>query len=180
MTDYYKRGDVLYVNFGNGIGSEQSGVRPALVLQNDVGNKYSQTIIVASITSSHKKDLPTHIPLSCIDFLEPRSVLLMEQIRTIDLSRVIKYMGHFRDNLMGAIDQALSISVGLEKRKPKGMVISLCSQCANIFYDSPYHTIHRLDPNQIEKEPCTYCSVRDGYSFKIHPVKNMSSIKAGE
>lgn len=114
MTDYYKRGDIIIVNFDPVIGSEQGGIRPALVIQNDIGNKYSHTIIVAAISTAIKPELPTHISLEDIDFLDLSSTLLLEQIRTIDLSRVFKYIGRLTSDRMLLVDYALSISVGLD------------------------------------------------------------------
>lgn len=116
MTDYYKRGDIVYANFNPAIGSEQNGIRPALILQNDIGNKYSHTVIVAAITTSHKKELPTHINLNSVDFLESNSTLLLEQIRTIDKDRIQKYVGALSSNMMLAVDHAIAISVGLKSR----------------------------------------------------------------
>lgn len=117
MTDYYKRGDIVIVNFEPVIGSEQGGIRPALVLQNDIGNKYSHTIIVAAISTATKPELPTHISVEDIDFLDSSSTLLLEQIRTIDKKRIQKYVGALSAGMMFAVDHALAISVGLKKRK---------------------------------------------------------------
>lgn len=173
MTDYYKRGDVLKVDLNPVHGSEQGGIRPTIVLQNDIGNKYSHTIIVAAITTSAKKELPTHVPLNDIDVLNSESVLLLEQIRTIDIDRIQQYLGSLEESKMRIIDEALSISVGLTNTKRKGLVLTLCATCAQVFYDSPYHDIKRIDPAQVVKEPCTYCNVKNGFGFHIRPKKNL-------
>lgn len=110
-----KRGDIYYADLSPVIGSEQGGVRPILVIQNNVGNKYSPTIIVAAITSQiNKAKLPTHVEITGNDFGLPKdSVLLMEQIRTIDKKRLREKIGKFDEDMMKKVDLALKTSVGL-------------------------------------------------------------------
>ena len=110
-----KRGDIYYADLSPVIGSEQGGVRPILVVQNDVGNKYSPTIIVAAITSQiNKARLPTHVEITAQDFGLPKdSVVLMEQIRTIDKKRLREKIGRFDEDMMSKIDKALRVSLGL-------------------------------------------------------------------
>lgn len=109
-----KRGDIFYADLSPVIGSEQGGVRPVLVVQNDVGNKYSPTIIVAAITSQiNKARLPTHIEINAPDFGLPKdSVVLLEQIRTIDKKRLREKIGRFDEEMMRLVDEALKISIG--------------------------------------------------------------------
>ena len=106
-----KRGDLYYADLSPVIGSEQGGVRPVLVIQNDVGNKYSPTIIISAITSQiNKAKLPTHIEIIAQDYGLPKdSVVLLEQIRTIDKKRLREKIGRFDDNMMRSIDEALKI-----------------------------------------------------------------------
>jgi len=110
-----RRGDIFYADLSPVIGSEQGGVRPVLVVQNDVGNKYSPTIIVAAITSQiNKARLPTHIEIIAPEFGLPKdSVVLLEQIRTIDKKRLREKIGRFSEDLMRSVDEALKISIGL-------------------------------------------------------------------
>lgn len=110
-----KRGDVYYADLSPVIGSEQGGIRPVLVVQNDIGNRYSPTVIVSAITSQiNKAKLPTHIEISSEDFSLPKdSVVLLEQIRTIDKKRLKEKIGRFDKNLMGEVDDCLKISLGL-------------------------------------------------------------------
>lgn len=112
--DTIKRGDIFYANLSPVVGSEQGGVRPVLVVQNDVGNKYSPTVIVAAITSKiNKAKLPTHIELSSDTYgLERNSVVLLEQIRTLDKARLTEKIGNAAGKLK-EIDLALAISLGL-------------------------------------------------------------------
>lgn len=110
-----KRGDIYYADLSPVVGSEQGGVRPVLIVQNDVGNKYSPTVIAAAITSQmNKAKLPTHISLNKDDYgLMKDSVILLEQIRTIDKKRLKEKMGHLDENLMGQVNDAINISFGL-------------------------------------------------------------------
>ncbi len=110
-----KRGDIYYADLSPVIGSEQGGVRPVLVVQNDIGNKYSPTVIAAAITSQiNKAKLPTHIEISAQDYgLQKDSVILLEQIRTIDKKRLKEKIGHLDDELMDKVNEALTISFGL-------------------------------------------------------------------
>lgn len=110
-----KRGDIFYADLSPVIGSEQGGVRPVLIVQNDTGNKFSPTVIAAAITSQNSKaDLPTHIKLKAVGSgLAKDSVVLLEQIRTIDKKRLKEKMGTLDSVSMRRVDQALSISFGL-------------------------------------------------------------------
>jgi mRNA interferase MazF len=110
-----KRGDIFYADLSPVIGSEQGGVRPVLIVQNDVGNKYSPTVIAAAITSQiNKAKLPTHIEISSQEYgLQKDSVILLEQIRTIDKKRLREKIGHLDDELMDKVNEAISISFGL-------------------------------------------------------------------
>ncbi len=110
-----KRGDIYYADLSLVVGSEQGGVRPVLIIQNDVGNKYSPTVIAAAITSQREKTkLPTHISVVSGDCgLAKDSIVLLEQVRTIDKKRLKERMGTLDDNAMGMVDKALSVSFGL-------------------------------------------------------------------
>ena len=111
-----KRGEIYYADLSPVVGSEQGGVRPVLIIQNDMGNKYSPTVIAAAITSQIGKNrLPTHIEIDSKDVgLKSDSVVLAEQIRTIDKSRLKEKIGHIDDEkIMGKINSAIGISFGL-------------------------------------------------------------------
>ncbi len=112
-----KRGELYYADLSPVIGSEQGGVRPVLVVQNDIGNKYSPTIIAAAVTSKlTKAKLPTHIELSAIEYgLNKDSVVLLEQIRTIDKRRLKERIGELPITTMQRVDDALLISLGFMK-----------------------------------------------------------------
>ena len=110
-----KRGDIYYADLSPVVVSEQGGIRPVLVIQNDIGNKYSPTVIAAAITSQiNKAKMPTHIELAAKDYgLNKDSVILLEQIRTIDKRRLREKIGRIDDGLMASVNNALSISFGL-------------------------------------------------------------------
>ncbi len=114
-----KRGDIYYADLSPVVGSEQGGVRPVLIVQNDVGNRYSPTVIAAAITSqTEKSKLPTHIELDSKNCgLSKDSVVLLEQIRTIDKRRLREKMGTLDANSMSQVNKALSISFGLGKSR---------------------------------------------------------------
>ncbi len=111
-----KRGEIYYADLSPVIGSEQGGIRPVLIIQNDVGNKFSPTVIAAAITSKNEKSrLPTHIQLGSEGCgLSKDSVVLLEQIRTIDKKRLKEKMGRLDDGLMNQIDRGLFVSFGLD------------------------------------------------------------------
>ena len=110
-----KRGDIYYADLSPVIGSEQGGVRPVLVVQNDVGNRYSPTVIAAAITSQiNKAKLPTHIEICAQEYgLSRDSVVLLEQVRTIDKKRLKEKMGHLDDATMISVNSAIQVSFGL-------------------------------------------------------------------
>lgn len=111
-----KRGDIFYADLSPVIGSEQGGVRPVLIVQNDVGNKYSPTVICAAITSQlNKAKLPTHIEIESVSStLVKDSVILLEQVRTIDKKRLREKICSVDDGLMRKVNRALQISLGLD------------------------------------------------------------------
>ena len=131
-----KRGDIYYADLSPVIGSEQGGLRPVLIVQNDVGNKYSPTVIIASITSSTtKKTLPTHVHLPKETFgLPENSVILTEQIYTIDKARLFGFIGHLDSTFAEIVDKALSCSLGISKeaRKEQEYVLQKQDTRANI------------------------------------------------
>lgn len=110
-----KRGEIYFAQLNPVIGSEQGGIRPVLVVQNDVGNQYSPTTIVLAITSQiNKAKLPTHVEIKAEEYsLERDSVILSEQIRTIDKSRLKQRIAILNEEMMTRVDRALAISIGL-------------------------------------------------------------------
>ena len=111
-----RRGDIYYADLSPVIGSEQGGLRPVLIIQNDVGNRYSPTVIAAAITSRMSKThLPTHIDIYADKVgLAKDSVVLLEQVRTLDKKRLKEKMGHLDDGLMTKVNSAIAVSFGLD------------------------------------------------------------------
>lgn len=112
---HYRRGDIYFADLGDGFGSEQKGCRPVVIIQNDIGNKYSPTVIIAAISSKpiSSKELPTHCYIGCSGGLDSPSIVLLEQVRTIDKSRLKGYIGHLDNHYINNLNTALAISVNL-------------------------------------------------------------------
>ena len=109
-----KRGDIYFTTLGDGVGSEQAGRRPVIIVQNDLGNLYSNTVIVVPVTSAGKKPMPTHVKLGREYGLFRESIALAEQIMTFDKRRLGEYIGTIDEMKMMEINKALSVSLGLE------------------------------------------------------------------
>ena len=110
-----RRGQIYLADLSPVVGSEQGGVRPVVVIQNEWGNRHSPTVIVAAITSKlDKNKIPTHVPVT-VAGLGKNSVVLLEQIRTIDKRRLIGFVGILEDSVMEKIDRAIAVSVGISK-----------------------------------------------------------------
>ena len=124
MAKIYCRGELYYADLGKGVGSEQEGYRPVVIIQNNVGNKYSPTVIVAPVTTNHeaKAKLPTHCYIGAESGLDTSSVILLEQLRTIDKKRLDRYVGRLNRIHLRQLNQALAVSVNLKcpkaRRKP--------------------------------------------------------------
>ena len=121
MDKAIKRGDLVYLNFDPIVGSEQGGPRPAVVVQNDMGNKHAPTVIIAPVTSKNKKsNLTTHVKLTS-HILERNSMVLLEQLKTVDKSRIDSYIGTLSDEEMKMIDKALRISLAIGRYKKRSV-----------------------------------------------------------
>lgn len=178
------RGQMYYADLDPVVGSEQGGFRPVLVIQNDVGNNFSPTVIVTPITSKQKKmRQPTHVGIPPYFNLPENSVAMLEHIRTIDKSRLCEYIGRLDDDVMDYIDGAFGVSIGIEKAFPsvkqqkkrereaaEEMVLCLCPVCARQFFNSPDHVIQRIGPIT-PKDTCTYCNVRMGRVYRVTAKK---------
>lgn len=171
MNHTYLRGDMYYADLGQGIGSEQEGYRPVVIIQNNVGNKHSPTVIIASITSKKdaKPKLPTHYYIDAENGLELPSIVLLEQLRTVDKRRLGDFIGHLSEKHIHGINHALAVSIGLIESVPKKLILCLCSVCADNFYGTGAYSLRRIDPQQTEKDACTYCNQRKGYDYEIIP-----------
>lgn len=140
-----------------------------VIIQNDVGNRHSPIVIVAAISSqiSNRPTLPTHYHLGAKNGLLSPSVILLEQLRTIDKQRLEEYIGHLSDAHIWGLNHALSISTGLIRFKPENLILCLCHTCANNFYSTGIYALRRINPIQVKTELCTYCNIRLGYNYEI-------------
>lgn len=132
MSRTYLRGDIYYADLGRGVGSEQEGYRPVVIIQNNKGNKHSPTVIVAAISSKVgvKPKLPTHYFINAECGLELPSIVLMEQIRTLDKQRLTKYIGRLTKEHIQGMNHALAVSVDLIHTSLQSSNMCICSPCA--------------------------------------------------
>ena len=164
-----RRGDIYYAYLNPVVGSEQGDCRPVLIVQNDVGNDHSPTVIVTPLTRNLRKNpLPTHVRLPKSCGLDRDSLVLAEQIRTIDRTRLSNYIGHIDKETQTEVDTALAVCIGLERRRPpKGemLVLTLCHKCEADFRNSGYMLLKK--GWQEIKEDCDFCRAAKGLTFGI-------------
>ena len=161
----FKRGDMFFADLPQGVGSEQSGYRPVIILQNDVGNKHSTTVIVAPLTSvsNAKAKLPTHYVMKAENGLEKPSIVLLEQIHTIDKQRLQKYIGKASDEALAGIEYALAISLGFIDPVTKTIEIGLCSTCRDLLSRAGVFSIESKNAACT----CSRCGFPKGTVYKI-------------
>lgn len=181
MSRTYLRGDLYYADLGYGIGSEQKGNRPVVIIQNNVGNKHSPTVIIAAITSKAnvKAKLPTHYYLDAGNGLALPSIVLLEQIRTIDKRRLSDYIGRLNETHIRGINHALAVSVGLIEPVPQKLTLCLCGACADAFRGTGVFLLRETGPEQAEKETCAYCHQRPGRDYLLTPKSAQAKGGAG-
>ena len=178
MARTYLRGDIYFADLGRGVGSEQEGYRPVVIIQNNIGNKHSPTVIVAAITSKTeiKPRLPTHYNIGTMDGLGVPSIILLEQLRTIDKRRLYGYIGHLSEDHIAGMDHALAVSIDLieepQSKKPappEQVSMTLCGKCLDSYQRANAYHIRRADPSHLIKEPCMLCGIRLGYDYLLTP-----------
>lgn len=170
-TVFVKKGDIYLYDFGENIGSIQNGIRPAVVIQGDEFNKHSPTTVIAAITTSSKKSyLPSHIYLGDRFGLRKPSMVLLEQIRTVNQSDLGGYIGTIDDKIISKL-----IWQGLKKmtgnwnynKNNHGNVYCLCPRCLSDVRYSDDIIVSRLDPFQSIKDICTFCNTEFGFDYLI-------------
>ena len=176
MNRTYKRGDIYCADLGNGCGSEQTGHRPVVIIQNDTGNRYSPTVVVAAITSKvdAKAKQSTHCFIGTAYGLELPSIVLLEQIRTLDKQRLENYIGRLSEKHLSDLDRALAISVGLMELAQHPLILCLCKPCADNFRMGGKYSLFRVTKNK-ERDVCTYCNYRMGYEYEMVPRGGMEN-----
>lgn len=168
-----KWGEIYTCDLGNMKGSVQCGVRPVLVVQTNKLNSNSPTVVVAVITSACKReDIASHILLETECGLREPSMVMLEQMRTIDKAEeLISYVGKIEDGeIVAKIKDGIRYQFQLMRaRKPirTGYILSLCPKCRSEFFSVPENILRRVDPLQVEKEPCDKCQVGYGYDYLI-------------
>lgn len=167
MSDHPRRGDVFFAFLDPVLGCEQGGTRPVLVVQNDTGNRHSGAVIVAAITGKQKARLPVHVPVPPSAGLREGSVVLLEQLRTIDRLRLRGRVGCIGAEQMKLVDAALAVSLGLKGLGSDFMLLTLCRKCHQAFCGSGDYLVWRADFEQEQRETCTICNVRTGYDYKV-------------
>lgn len=175
MEKEIKRGDIYFADLVPVRGSEQGGIRPVIVVQNDVANVYSPTVTVVPATTKEKKtDMPTHVVLQNIPGLIDGTMAITEQIRTIDRSRLWDYIASVDPVQMKSINMALQRHIALSKKennnnvnKNKEMEILLCPSCVQQFRNTGAHSVKRKDPLQRKTGKCDFCNVKPGYDYII-------------
>lgn len=166
----FSRGEIYYTDFGDGVGSEQKGYRPAVIISNNMGNKNSTTVIVAAITTlrPEKAKLPTHVYVGTETGLDNPSIILLEQIRTISKDRLGDYVGKLSQGQLEALWCALAISVGETRGDDNNIVMCLCKRCADNFRAMGKYKLHCVAKEQ-KKDTCTYCNYRKGFDYELVP-----------
>lgn len=166
MQNEVLRGEIYLADMRKGAHSEQSGFRPVLVIQNDIGNAQGPTVIIASITSKmDKPSQPTHVVVDKTCGLHMDSIILMEQLRTIDKHRLGKYIGMLDKKQMKEVDKAVNASVSNDQVKQMFTVKDiqvLCPSCAGHLRDSGEYIVLRANPFQLEREACGICNNPSG------------------
>ena len=176
LSNAIRRGDIYYADLAPVIGSEQGDVRPVLVVQNNAGNAHSPTTQIIPISKrTNKKRLPTHVCISKSCGLTTDSIALVEQLRTIDRSRLSGYIGRIGAVEQNAIDKALSVSVGIVvNRKDEIWDMTLCPRCKSEFEYGGYLLVKR--GWQELKEPCDFCRVGRGWEYGVFEGSGMREL----
>ena len=171
MSRTYQRGDMYYADLGRGIGSEQEGYRPVVIIQNNLGNKHSPTVIIAAISSKVgvKPKLPTHYYINAEDGLELPSIILLEQIRTVDKRRLTKYIGRLSKEHISGMNHALAVSIDLIHTTLQALNMCLCSACADKLRSTGAFSLRRIGT---ERGVCAYCNQPTGHDCEVTPLKS--------
>ena len=161
------RSEVYFTEFSCTTGAEIYGTHPIVIVQNDIGNFYSGTVIGVVLTSSNKKEnMPTHVILQEPGSPFNGSMAMAEQIFTIDKQRLRGFVGRLSERSMRRIDEAMRQSLSLNRKEPTMMC--LCPRCVRAFEELPHHSVLRVDWKQQAKDTCTYCGMDMGYDYWIH------------
>ena len=168
MNATYHRGELYFTDFGVGLGSEQMGYRPAVIVQNDTGNQHGTTVIVAPITTDRpeKANLPTHVYLEAEAGLTAPSIILAEQIRTISKDRLMEHIGMLSASRMREVNSALLIRVGVLVRRESPIIMPICKACIKESRIASLFTL-KCRGSKHDKDTCACCNRRMGRLFEL-------------
>ena len=166
MTQQINRGEVYYADLSPALGSEQDGYRPVLIVQNQMGNRHSPTTQVIPISTQIKKTkLPTHVVISTFCGLEVESIALVEQLRTIDKSRLGEFVGEVASDELALVNEAMAASLGITTKRPAVWDITLCPKCKSNF-EVAGRLLVRRGWSEV-RETCDYCQVSLGVTYGV-------------
>ena len=176
MSRTYQRGDMYYADLGRGVGSEQEGYRPVVIIQNNKGNKHSPTVIAAAVSSKAgvKPKLPTHYFVNAENGLERPSIILLEQIRTLDKRRLTKYIGRLSKEHISGMNHALAVSIDLIHTTLQSLNMCLCNACAGKLRSTGAFSLRRDGSAQ---NVCVYCGQPAGRDYEVTPLRKESGGK---
>ncbi|HIS60365.1 MAG TPA: type II toxin-antitoxin system PemK/MazF family toxin [Candidatus Faecousia faecipullorum] len=169
MENRFLRGDLYRANLGEGMGYELSGVCNVVIVQNDTGNLHSPNVIVAGLAAKNGnfRRNPVYAFIRTPEGQNP-TIADLAQLRTVDKSRLVDYLGHLSQRDIDGIDRALRISLGLSPAvREDSMLLTLCGNCARNFFHNPDYRICRANPFQNETDVCTVCNYRRGFDYVI-------------
>ena len=173
------RGEVYFTAFPNTTGAEICGTHPVVIVQNDIGNYHSSTVIGVVLTHSNKKEsMPTHVILEEPGTECNGSMAMAEQIFTIDKRRLRGYVGRLSADSMARIDEAVKQSLSLTNMEPA--LMCLCPRCMRAFSELPHHSVRRVDWRQQAMDTCTYCGRGRGYDYWVHDWSGLLKPNATE
>lgn len=169
MAKTYYRGELYYADLGKGVGSEQEGYRPVVIIQNNVGNKFSPTVIIAPVTTDHeaKAHLPTHCYIGEESGLDTPSVILLEQPRTIDKTRLGHFIGRLNREKLRQLNQALAISVDLKASSKSIVRLCLCNSCAQKVGGTGAFSLLQKRHGERKAGRCSACKVNLGIEYYV-------------
>ena len=161
------RGEVYFADLDPVFGREYGGTRPVLIIQNNTGNNHSDTTVVAAIAQKRRHSSPTHVLIQDAPGMKEDSMVLLEQIRTIDMKRLAGKLSTLSINQMHLVDIALMASLGIRVSSHDPMIMTLCQTCVQSFRDSSDYALRQTNLDQDTKEPCTLCNIRTGYDYEV-------------
>ena len=172
MNHTYLRGDMYYADLGRGYRLRAGGLSPRRDHSEQCREQTQPHGHYRFHYEQNRRESQTsHYYIDAEDGLELPSIVLLEQLRTVDKRRLGNFIGHLSEKHICGINHALAVSIGLIESVPKKLILCLCSTCADNFCGTGAYSLRRIEPQQIEKDTCTYCNQRKGYDYELIPKK---------